>query len=218
MKDIVNIKNIKVRNNVKVIQQLFVSVKKSNNTETKFFNEFMATTSYNQYIVYTNRPLYYLVKYHYSIPNLYEYNSKLVKKVNNEFEDEYASISIDLLNVQILKELVANNAIYNYLVPISYLQKNSTLKNINNKYLKERIKVLIDFKTINDNEELIKKIESMGLSVIYDCSEIENLNFEALKNGMSVIIRSKFKKTNSENFEQWKKMDIKFILKNKEEE
>jgi len=218
LKDLENINNTKIRNDNKTIQQLFMLVKKSNITETKFFNEFMVTNSYNQYITYTNRPLYYLIKYHYSIPSLYEYNSRLVKKVNNEFEDEYASISIDLLNVQILKELVGNNAVYNYLIPISYLKKSSALKNVNNKYLKEHINVLVDFKVINENEELIKKIEDIGLSVVYDCSEIENINVEALKAEMTVIINNKFKKNNEENFEQWKNMNIKFILKNKEEE
>lgn len=213
-------KILKVYANDRVrINELFDLIKNNNKEDSKFFNYFQNENWSNKFIQYTQDPIYYLVEFQYSISGLEDFEEKLVNKVKNSYATKFLSMSYELLSVHILTELVSNRNIPIYLLRINdaMQKKNSLLKVFANKYLKQYVKILVPLEKEVDYNEAINAINKMGISIIYEYLNNDNVNENKFDYNSEVIVNGEFLEHNAENKYTWDKFGVKFVLKNKED-
>ncbi len=211
---------LKVYNNDKVtINELFEQIKKNIKEDEKAFGYFKDTDCMNKYYLYTGEPLYYKFDFKKTISGLEEYDSSLVLEVAKKYEAKFLEISYELLTADILMELVSNRDMINYLVPINSIlkKKKNLLKIFDNSYIKGYIKLLVNTKDEAEYNDLLNDARKMGIKIIYEYDEVDNVNADIFTYDMEIIVRQEFIDNNKENAYEWQKNNIKFVIKNKED-
>ncbi len=211
---------LKVYNNDKVtINELFEQIKKNIKEDEKAFGYFKDTDCMNKYYLYTGEPLYYKFDFKKTISGLEEYDTSLVLEVAKKYEAKFLEISYELLTADILMELVSNRDMINYLVPVNSIlkKKKNLLKIFDNNYIKGYIKLLVNTKDEAEYNDLLNDARKMGIKIIYEYDEVDNVNADIFTYDMEIIVKQEFIDNNKENAYEWQKNNIKFVIKNKED-
>lgn len=211
---------LKIKTTTTVINNLFTKVKANITKEDKFFKAFLTENSYNKYWLYTKEPQYYMTSYYYKVDGLENYDTNMVRSINQEYRDKYLNISYELLGIEILKELITNNEMKKYLIPITStaMKKDSVLNCLDDERIKDYFRILIDFEDIKDYKELITKLEAKGFRFVYEFSGNDEVSANTFLRNMDVIVTEEFKKKNEDKMYSWKNQGINFIIKNVEED
>ena len=213
-------KILKVFNNDRVrINELFNTIKKNNKEDSKFFEYYDSDNCYNSYYEYTSKPIYYGVDFKYAIAGLDKFDEKIVSKVTDSYAAKMRSMSFDLLNIQLLKELISNKEIRKYLLKMDTViaKKSSLLKVFSNKYTKDYISVLVPLEEEVNYNDVLNEIRKMGINIMYEYLADDNVNENKFTYDMEVIVYEEFVKNNVENKYTWDKNGVKFVIKNKED-
>lgn len=211
---------LKVYNNDKVtINELFEQIKKNIKEDEKAFGYFKDTDCMNKYYLYTGEPLYYKFDFKKTISGLEEYDTSLVLEVAKKYEAKFLEISYELLTADILMELVSNRDMINYLVPVNSIlkKKKNLLKIFDNNYIKGYMKLLVNTKEEAEYNDLLNDARKMGIKIIYEYDEVDNVNADIFTYDMEIIVKQEFIDNNKENAYEWQKNNIKFVIKNKED-
>ncbi len=213
LKYLENTKILKIYlNNIPTINNLFDLIKKNNSNEEKFFKCFENELYYNSYEKYTDDDKYYLVKFNYQVNDLDEYDTKLVKEIEDKYQDKYFKISYELLEIYYLKELISNREIPTFLIPVN----KDNIKLIGDSYLKENVSLLIKVDDKYELNEEINNLKSMGYKINYLCLEHGEVNDNYFGRDMDVFINSEFKKLNEEKIYSWNNRKVNFIVNDRE--
>ena len=201
------------------INDLFDAIKKNAKEDGKFFEYYESPDCTNEFIVYTQNPLQYLVKFKYNVSGLTDYDESLVSKVKKSYSSKFKEISFELLSVYLLQELISNREVATYLIAMDedLNKKSSLLKVFDNKYLKDSIKVLVPLDKETDYLDALNAIKSMGIKIIYEYTDTKEVNENKFTYDMEVIVPSEFLKNNAQNEYTWDKNGVKFVIKNKED-
>lgn len=208
-----------VKDNKYFINDLFEAIKKNCAEDKKIIEGFNNPNYRNEYKMISNNPTYYEVKFSYEIPGLEEFDESLVKGVLKDYENKIQEISYDILASKVLEELISNREMDKYVIKIDKgLKKAGLLRLFDNKYLKEFVKILVPYEEEIKYQNLIKDYKEIGMSFIYKYDSIDNVNPTMFVNDMELLVNKEFINNNLDNQISFDKMNIKLVVKNKEEE
>lgn len=211
-------KILKIKDNKYFINDLFEAIKKNCNEDKKILTTLDTESFKNIYKMLSNNPIIYDVSYTYNIPNLEDFDENLSKKVLSTYENKFFEMSLDVLEIKILEELISNRNMPSYVIRVNkYLKKANIVRKLNNKYLKEQIKILVPFEKEVEYQPYIKDLKEIGMSFIYELEETKNVEPTIFMNDTQILVDKEFIKNNLDNENSFKKMNIKLIVKNKEE-
>ena len=207
-----------IKDNKYLINDLFDALKRNLSEDKKIIDGFENGNYYNTYKMISNNPLYYEVNFSYKIPGLENFDENLVKGVLKSYDEKISAISYDLLAVRILKELISNKEMDKYVIRVSKtLKKAGVLRLFDNKYLKEFVKILIPWEDEVQYEKIIKDYKDIGIDFIYDYKNVEDVNPTIFVNDMELLVNKEFINNNLENQLSFEKMNIKLVVRNKED-
>ena len=211
-------KILEVKDNKYFINDLFDEVKK-NASEDKKILEYLDSDDFrNEYKMISNNPVYYEVLFSYEVPGLKEFDETLTKGVLKKYDAKIREISYDLLEVHLLKELISNMEMDKYLIRINKdMKKASLVKFFDNEYLKEFIKILIPYDKEIEYQNIINDYKEIGMNFIYEMDIDEEIEPTSLVNDMQLLVSKEFVKNNANNQMSFEKMNVKLVVKNKEE-
>ena len=211
-------KILEVKDNKYFINDLFDEVKK-NASEDKKILEYLDSDDFrNEYKMISNNPVYYEVLFSYEVPGLKEFDEALTKGVLKKYDAKIREISYDLLEVHLLKELISNMEMDKYLIRINKdMKKASLVKFFDNEYLKEFIKILVPYDKEIEYQNIINDYKEIGMNFIYEMDIDEEIEPTSLVNDMQLLVSKEFVKNNANNQMSFEKMNIKLVVKNKEE-
>lgn len=211
-------KILEVKDNKYFINDLFDEVKK-NASEDKKILEYLDSDDFrNEYKMISNNPVYYEVLFSYEIPGLKEFDETLTKGVLKKYDAKIREISYDLLEVHLLKELISNMEMDKYLIRINKdMKKASLVKFFDNEYLKEFIKILVPYDKEIEYQNIINDYKEIGMNFIYEMDIDEEIEPTSLVNDMQLLVSKEFVKNNANNQMSFEKMNVKLVVKNKEE-
>ena len=211
-------KLLEVKDNKYFINDLFDEVKK-NASEDKKILEYLDSEDFrNEYKMISNNPVYYEVLFSYEVPGLKEFDENLSKGVLKKYDAKIREISYDLLEVHLLKELISNMEMDKYLIRIKKdMKKASLVKFFDNEYLKEFIKILVPYDKEIEYQSIISDYKEIGMNFIYEMDIDEEIEPTSLVNDMELLVSKEFVKNNENNQMSFDKMNIKLVVKNKEE-
>ena len=211
-------KLLEVKDNKYFINDLFDEVKK-NASEDKKILEYLDSEDFrNEYKMISNNPVYYEVLFSYEVPGLKEFDENLSKGVLKKYDAKIREISYDLLEVHLLKELISNMEMDKYLIRINKdMKKASLVKFFDNEYLKEFIKILVPYDKEIEYQSIISDYKEIGMNCIYEMDIDEEIEPTSLVNDMELLVSKEFVKNNENNQMSFDKMNIKLVVKNKEE-
>lgn len=211
-------KILEVKDNKYFINDLFDEVKK-NASEDKKILEYLDSDDFrNEYKMISNNPVYYEVLFSYEVPGLKEFDETLTKGVLKKYDAKIREISYDLLEVHLLKELISNMEIDKYLIRINKdMKKASLVKFFDNEYLKEFIKILVPYDKEIAYQNIINDYKEIGMNFIYEMDIDEEIEPTSLVNDMQLLVSKEFVKNNANNQMSFEKMNVKLVVKNKEE-
>lgn len=211
-------KIIEVKDNKYFINDLFDEVKK-NASEDKKILEYLDSDDFrNEYKMISNNPVYYEVLFSYEVPGLKEFDETLTKGVLKKYDAKIREISYDLLEVHLLKELISNMEMDKYLIRINKdMKKASLVKFFDNEYLKEFIKILVPYDKEIEYQNIINDYKEIGMNFIYEMDIDEEIEPTSLVNDMQLLVSKEFVKNNANNQMSFEKMNVKLVVKNKEE-
>lgn len=211
-------KILEVKDNKYFINDLFDEVKK-NASEDKKILEYLDSDDFrNEYKMISNNPVYYEVLFSYEVPGLKEFDETLTKGVLKKYDAKIREISYDLLEVHLLKELISNMEMDKYLIRINKdMKKASLVKFFDNEYLKEFIKVLVPYDKEIEYQNIINDYKEIGMNFIYEMDIDEEIEPTSLVNDMQLLVSKEFVKNNANNQMSFEKMNVKLVVKNKEE-
>lgn len=208
-----------VKDNKYFINDLFEAIKKNCVEDKKIIEGFNNPNYRNEYKMISNNPIYYEVKFSYEIPGIEEFDESLVKGVLKDYENKIKEISYDILASKVLEELISNKEMDKYVIKIDKgLKKTGLLRLFDNKYLKEFVKILVPYEEEIKYQNLIKDYKEIGMSFIYKYDSNENVNPTMFVNDMELLVNKEFINNNLDNQISFDKMNIKLVVKNKEEE
>lgn len=208
-----------VKDNKYFINDLFEAIKKNCVEDKKIIEGFNNPNYRNEYKMISNNPIYYEVKFSYEIPGIEEFDESLVKGVLKDYENKIKEISYDILASKVLEELISNKEMDKYVIKIDKrLKKAGLLRLFDNKYLKEFVKILVPYEEEIKYQNLIKDYKEIGMSFIYKYDSNENVNPTMFVNDMELLVNKEFINNNLDNQISFDKMNIKLVVKNKEEE
>lgn len=208
-----------VKDNKYFINDLFEAIKKNCVEDKKIIEGFNNPNYRNEYKMISNNPIYYEVKFIYEIPGIEEFDESLVKGVLKDYENKIKEISYDILASKVLEELISNKEMDKYVIKIDKgLKKDGLLRLFDNKYLKEFVKILVPYEEEIKYQNLIKDYKEIGMSFIYKYDSNENVNPTMFVNDMELLVNKEFINNNLDNQISFDKMNIKLVVKNKEEE
>lgn len=208
-----------VKDNKYFINDLFEAIKKNSVEDKKILEGFNNPNYRNEYKMISNNPIYYEVKFSYEIPGIEEFDESLVKGVLKDYENKIKEISYDILASKVLEELISNKEMDKYVIKIDKgLKKTGLLRLFDNKYLKEFVKILVPYEEEIKYQNLIKDYKEIGMSFIYKYDSNENVNPTMFVNDMELLVNKEFINNNLDNQISFDKMNIKLVVKNKEEE
>lgn len=211
-------KILEVKDNKYFINDLFDEVKK-NASEDKKILEYLDSDDFrNEYKMTSNNPVYYEVLFSYEVPGLKEFDETLTKGVLKKYDAKIREISYDLLEVHLLKELISNMEMDKYLIRINKdMKKASLVKFFDNEYLKEFIKILVPYDKEIEYQNIINDYKEIGMNFIYEMDIDEEIEPTSLVNDMQLLVSKEFVKNNANNQMSFEKMNVKLVVKNKEE-
>lgn len=211
-------KILEVKDNKYFINDLFDEVKK-NASEDKKILEYLDSDDFrNEYKMISNNPVYYEVLFSYEVPGLKEFDEALTKGVLKKYDAKIREISYDLLEVHLLKELISNMEMDKYLIRINKdMKKASLVKFFDNEYLKEFIKILVPYDKEIEYQNIINDYKEIGMNFIYEMDIDEEIEPTSLVNDMQLLVSKEFVKNNANNQMSFEKMNVKLVVKNKEE-
>ncbi len=211
-------KILEVKDNKYFINDLFDEVKK-NASEDKKILEYLDSDDFrNEYKMISNNPVYYEVLFSYEVPGLKEFDETLTKGVLKKYDAKIKEISYDLLEVHLLKELISNMEMDKYLIRINKdMKKASLVKFFDNEYLKEFIKILVPYDKEIEYQNIINDYKEIGMNFIYEMDIDEEIEPTSLVNDMQLLVSKEFVKNNANNQMSFEKMNVKLVVKNKEE-
>ena len=211
-------KILEVKDNKYFINDLFDEVKK-NASEDKKILEYLDSDDFrNEYKMISNNPVYYEVLFSYEVPGLKEFNETLTKGVLKKYDAKFREISYDLLEVHLLKELISNMEMDKYLIRINKdMKKASLVKFFDNEYLKEFIKILVPYDKEIEYQNIINDYKEIGMNFIYEMDIDEEIEPTSLVNDTQLLVSKEFVKNNANNQMSFEKMNVKLVVKNKEE-
>lgn len=211
-------KILEVKDNKYFINDLFDEVKK-NASEDKKILEYLDSDDFrNEYKMISNNPVYYEVLFSYEVPGLKEFDETLTKGVLKKYDAKIREISYDLLEVHLLKELISNMEMDKYLIRINKdMKKASLVKFFDNEYLKEFIKILVPYDKEIAYQNIINDYKEIGMNFIYEMDIDEEIEPTSLVNDMQLLVSKEFVKNNANNQMSFEKMNVKLVVKNKEE-
>ena len=211
-------KILEVKDNKYFINDLFDEVKK-NASEDKKILEYLDSDDFrNEYKMISNNPVYYEVLFSYEVPGLKEFDETLTKGVLKKYDAKIREISYDLLEVHLLKELISNMEMDKYLIRINKdMKKASLVKFFDNEYLKEFIKILVPYDKDIEYQNIINDYKEIGMNFIYEMDIDEEIEPTSLVNDMQLLVSKEFVKNNANNQMSFEKMNVKLVVKNKEE-
>lgn len=211
-------KILEVKDNKYFINDLFDEVKK-NASEDKKILEYLDSDDFrNEYKMISNNPVYYEVLFSYEVPGLKEFDETLTKGVLKKYDAKIREISYDLLEVHLLKELISNMEMDKYLIRINKdMKKASLVKFFDNEYLKEFIKILVPYDKEIEYQNIINDYKEIGMNFIYEMDIDEEIEPTSLVNDMNLLVSKEFVKNNANNQMSFEKMNVKLVVKNKEE-
>lgn len=211
-------KILEVKDNKYFINDLFDEVKK-NASEDKKILEYLDSDDFrNEYKMISNNPVYYEVLFSYEVPGLKEFDETLTKGVLKKYDAKIREISYDLLEVHLLKELISNMEMDKYLIRINKdMKKASLVKFFDNEYLKEFIKILVPYDKEIEYQNIINDYKEIGMNFIYEIDIDEEIEPTSLVNDMHLLVSKEFVKNNANNQMSFEKMNVKLVVKNKEE-
>ena len=211
-------KILEVKDNKYFINDLFDEVKK-NASEDKKILEYLDSDDFrNEYKMISNNPVYYEVLFSYEVPGLKEFDETLTKGVLKKYDAKIREISYDLLEVHLLKELISNMEMDKYLIRINKdMKKASLVKFFDNEYLKEFIKILVPYDKEIEYQNIINDYKEIGMNFIYEMDIDEEIEPTSLVNDMQLLVSKEFIKNNANNQMSFEKMNVKLVVKNKEE-
>lgn len=211
-------KILEVKDNKYFINDLFDEVKK-NASEDKKILEYLDSDDFrNEYKMISNNPVYYEVLFSYEVPGLKEFDETLTKGVLKKYDAKIREISYDLLEVHLLKELISNMEMDKYLIRINKdMKKASLVKFFDNKYLKEFVEILVPYDKEIEYQNIINDYKEIGMNFIYEMDIDEEIEPTSLVNDMQLLVSKEFVKNNANNQMSFEKMNVKLVVKNKEE-
>lgn len=211
-------KILEVKDNKYFINDLFDEVKK-NASEDKKILEYLDSDDFrNEYKMISNNPVYYEVLFSYEVPGLKEFDETLTKGVLKKYDAKIREISYDLLEVHLLKELISNMEMDKYLIRINKdMKKASLVEFFDNEYLKEFIKILVPYDKEIEYQNIINDYKEIGMNFIYEMDIDEEIEPTSLVNDMQLLVSKEFVKNNANNQMSFEKMNVKLVVKNKEE-
>ena len=211
-------KILEVKDNKYFINDLFDEVKK-NASEDKKILEYLDSDDFrNEYKMISNNPVYYEVLFSYEVPGLKEFDENLTKGVLKKYDVKIREISYDLLEIHLLKELISNMEMDKYLIRIKKdMKKASLVKFFDNEYLKEFIKILVPYDKEIEYQNIINDYKEIGMNFIYEMDIDEEIEPTSLVNDMQLLVSKEFVKNNANNQMSFEKMNVKLVVKNKEE-
>lgn len=211
-------KILEVKDNKYFINDLLDEVKK-NASEDKKILEYLDSDDFrNEYKMISNNPVYYEVLFSYEVPGLKEFDETLTKGVLKKYDAKIREISYDLLEVHLLKELISNMEMDKYLIRINKdMKKASLVKFFDNEYLKEFIKILVPYDKEIEYQNIINDYKEIGMNFIYEMDIDEEIEPTSLVNDMQLLVSKEFVKNNANNQMSFEKMNVKLVVKNKEE-
>lgn len=211
-------KILEVKDNKYFINDLFDEVKK-NASEDKKILEYLDSDDFrNEYKMISNNPVYYEVLFSYEVPGLKEFDETLTKGVLKKYDAKIREISYDLLEVHLLKELISNMEMDKYLIRINKdMKKASLIKFFDNKYLKEFVEILVPYDKEIEYQNIINDYKEIGMNFIYEMDIDEEIEPTSLVNDMNLLVSKEFVKNNANNQMSFEKMNVKLVVKNKEE-
>lgn len=211
-------KLLNVKDNKYFINDLFDSVKKNMNEDEKIIDGFVSDNYYNEYKMISNNPVYYEVSFNYQISGLEEFDATLVKDILKSYEAKIKEISYDILASKVLKDLISNKEMDKYVIKIdNTLKKAGVIRLFDNKYLKEYVKILIPYEDEVKYQNLISIYKDIGIDFLYEYNNIENINPTMFVNDMNLLVNKEFIENNKDNELSFEKMNIKLVVKNREE-
>ena len=211
-------KLLEVKDNKYFINDLFDEVKKNANEDKKILEYLDSEDFRNEYKMISNNPVYYEVLFSYEVPGLKEFDENLSKGVLKKYDAKIREISYDLLEVHLLKELISNMEMDKYLIRINKdMKKASLVKFFDNEYLKEFIKILVPYDKEIEYQSIMSDYKEIGMDCIYEMDIDEEIEPTSLVNDMELLVSKEFVKNNENNQMSFDKMNIKLVVKNKEE-
>ena len=211
-------KLLEVKDNKYFINDLFDEVKKNANEDKKILEYLDSEDFRNEYKMISNNPVYYEVLFSYEVPGLKEFDENLTKGVLKKYDAKIREISYDLLEVHLLKELISNMEMDKYLIRINKdMKKASLVKFFDNEYLKEFIKILVPYDKEIEYQSIMSDYKEIGMDCIYEMEIDEEIEPTSLVNDMELLVSKEFVKNNENNQMSFDKMNIKLVVKNKEE-
>lgn len=207
-----------IKDNKYFINDLFEEIKKNSSEDKKILEYLDSDNYYNEYKMISNSPVYYDILFNYEIPGLKEFDEKLVKGVLKKYDTKIKEISFDLLEVHLLKELISNLEMDRYVVRINKdMKKASLIRFFDNKYIKEFVKILVPYNEEIAYQDIIKIYQDIGVEFIYEMDTNTEIDATSLVNGMEILVSKEFIKNNQNNEMIFNKMNIKLVVKNKED-
>ena len=211
-------KVLNVKDNKYFVNDLFEAIKKNAAEDKKILSGLESEAFKNTYKMLSNNPVIYDVSYTYNIPDLENFDENLSKRVLATYENKFFEMSLDVLELKILEELISNREMPTYVIRVNkYLKKANIVRKLNNKYLKDNIKILIPFEHEVEYQTNIKDLKEIGMSFIYELEETKNIEATIFMDNTEVLVDKEFIKNNLDNENNFKKMNVKLIVKNKED-
>lgn len=207
-----------IKDNKYFIGDLFDEIKKSISEDEKILTFMDSENYHNDYKMVSNNPVYYLVNFSYFVPGLEEFDEKLVKSVLKDYEAKIESISYDVLEVHILKELISNRKMGTYLIRMNKeLKKAGMVRMLDDPYLKEYVKILVNLEEEIEYQNIINTYKDIGVGIVYQVDNDAEINVTSLEDGIELLVSNEFIKNNQVNELNFEKNSIKLVVKNKEE-
>ena len=211
-------KILEVKDNKYFINDLFDEIKKNISEDKKILEYLECENFKNEYKMISNNPVYYEVLFSYEIPGLKDFDENLTKGVLKKYEAKINEISYDLLEVHLLKELISNMEIDKYIIRINKdMKKTSLVRFFDNHYLKEFVKILVPYNEEIKYQNIINDYKEIGMKFIYEMDNNEEIEPTSLMNDMELLVSREFIKNNENIQMSLNKMNIKLVVKNKEE-
>ncbi len=123
-------------NNSRLISSLFEKIRSNRSSDEKFFNSFEELEIKNNYLKEND---YYQVDFEYKLKGIYDNN--LIMKIKKNYEDTLKEISLELLEVRLIKELITNNEVNKYLIKVDKDLNKESYQNITDSILKDYVKI-----------------------------------------------------------------------------
>lgn len=211
-------KILNISENKYFINDLFEEINK-NAQEDKKILEYLDSDNYqNEYKMISNKPIYYEVLFNYQVPGLKDFDENLKNEVLKKYESKIREISYDLLEVYLLKELISNMEMDKYLIRINKdFKKAGLIKYFSNEYIKEFVKIIVPLDDEITYQSIINEYKNAGVSFIYEVSKDEQIDPSSLVNDLELLVSKEFVSNNVNNQMSFEKMNIKLVVKNKEE-